>query len=210
MQVREPAIVLAAGRGSRMGGPKALMATPAGVWWRVQAARLREAQVGAIWVVSDVVKDAMVREGGAPDRLVRSDAHMPMFASVVAGLRAVEAGPQGGTFVLPVDIPAPGPDVWRALAASARHGAAVPVFEGRRGHPVYLTRETVRRVLQRCAAEPGAITRLRLDEVLAEGVSEVPVTDPAVAINLNRRDDVRGMFDAGGAFAPRLSDHYAT
>ena len=204
------AIVLAAGRGTRMGGPKALTATPAGVWWRVQAMRLREAEVDVIWVVSETVKVAMEREKDAPERLVVSDPQMPMFASVVAGLRAVGAGLGRGVFVLPVDTPAPGPVVWGALAAGAGHAGAVPVFEGRRGHPVYLTRGFVGQVLRRCDAESDAITRLRLDEMLARGVSEVPVGDRTVAINLNTRDDVRSMFEAGGALAPGACDRETT
>ena len=51
-------VVLAAGRGTRMGGPKALMEVRGRVWWRWQREWLAPAEAAGatvVWLVSPVV-----------------------------------------------------------------------------------------------------------------------------------------------------------
>lgn len=200
---RERVIVLAAGRGTRMGVPKALMPTPRGVWWRVQAARLREAGAEATWVVSEDVRSLMGREPDAPEGMVVASSAAPMFASVVAGLRSIAGDGSRHVLVLPVDTPVPLAAVWRSLAAECAGGVSVPVFQGKRGHPICLSGPFVADVLRMCDAEPGAEERLRLDELMVGRCVEVAVADAAVAINLNTPDDVRRYFAAGGGVPAR-------
>ncbi|MFN0010081.1 MAG: NTP transferase domain-containing protein [Phycisphaerales bacterium] len=192
------AIVLAAGRGTRMGGSKALMASPRGPWWREQAARLATVGVEAVWVVSSAVSAAMEGEGDSPARTVLADADAPMFASLLAGLRWLPPEPTGGVFVLPVDVPCPGAEVWRALAETGR--VAVPVFASQRGHPVFLPLAFAAGVVRRCeACDPNAIGRLRLDEMIAAEVVEVAVADGAVVRNLNVPEDASAYFENSAA-----------
>ena len=200
---RERVIVLAAGRGTRMGVPKALMPTPRGVWWRVQAARLREAGAEATWVVSEEISGVLSQQADAPERVVVAEGDAPMFVSVVAGLRAVVGDTKRSAFVLPVDTPAPGAAVSQALSTACGSGVAVPVFAGKRGHPVCLSGPFIAAVLRMCDGEPGADARLRLDELMVGRCVEVAVADAAVAINLNTPDDVRRYFAAGGGVPAR-------
>lgn len=171
------AVVLAAGRGRRMGGPKALMRVVGREWWRLQEERLEHAGVHRVWVVSPAVR-AQVRGLTTAE----ADPDAPMFASVLAGMRAA---PGAGLFILPVDVPAPGPDVWRLLAAAADAGVAVPTSHGERGHPIALSRPWIDRVLSRAGHED------RLDHLIGPDVVEVPVADPGVLANLNTPGDVR-------------------
>ncbi len=192
------AIVLAAGRGTRMGGSKALMPSPRGPWWREQASRLATVGVEAVWVVSSAVSVAMEGEPDAPARMVSADADATMFASLLAGLRSLSPEHMGGVFVLPVDVPCPGADAWAALARTAR--VAVPVFAGRRGHPVFLPRAFAAGIVRRCeGCEPSAIRRLRLDEMIAAEVVEVAVADGAAVRNLNSPQDAREYFEHADA-----------
>jgi molybdenum cofactor cytidylyltransferase len=114
------------------------------------------------------------------------------FSSLQAGLAA--ATPGEPVFVLPVDVPAPSPEVWAALEAALRAGAeaAVPVHEGRGGHPVLLS-----------AAFGGRLRSLppssRLDQELRSepSVARVPVADPRVRLNLNAPENWGKLAEGG-------------
>jgi CTP:molybdopterin cytidylyltransferase MocA len=172
-----------------MGVPKALMPTGAGAWWKVQAARLDGMGLGATWVVSDQVRDAIAADSGPPARMVVASSSAPMFASVLLGLRSLLPEPPEGVFILPVDTPAPAAGVWRALAAT--RAVAAPHFEGRGGHPVYLPWTWVAAMLDGPAAQAPDPAALRLDELIAAEARAVPVSDAAVVRNLNTVDDLR-------------------
>lgn len=182
----QAAIVLAAGRGTRMGTPKALMSVAGRPWWRTQTQRLTDIGVPQVWVVSDEVRASMDESIDA--LLVGGDSTAPMFSSILAGARALAEAPPRGVFVLPVDVPAPRPDVWTMLA-SAGHDAAAPTFESRRGHPVWLSWAFVEsRVLR---ADPSA----RLDALVAGCIHEIAVADPDTTANLNTPDDLQSWSD---------------
>ncbi len=184
-------LVLAAGRGTRMGTPKALMLVGGEAWWMRQAQRIGEAGLGQTWVVSEAVRAGMV-EQGAGVAFITADAGMPMFESLVAGLVSLIDDPPRGVFVLPVDVPAPGRGVFDCLSRSA--GVSVPVYRGTSGHPVYLPWGWVRgRVLtpgQGGEASPLDGGRRRLDRLLDGEAVRVAVDDPAVVVNLNTPDDL--------------------
>lgn len=181
-------VVLAAGRGSRMGGPKALMIVGGEVWWRVQSRRLHELGLAATWVVSHEVHSALAKETDAPDRLVLGDSTAPMFTSVLLGVRSLSTSPPTGVFILPVDAPAPSQTVWQSLAVS--ESVAFPAFQGKRGHPVYLPWSWIAETLNGPVASSRDPSSLRLDELIAPVAHAVNVSDSVVACNLNTPDDV--------------------
>ncbi len=200
-------VVLGAGRGERVGGPKALLKTPApdaGPGWRTQSASLALAGVPATWVVSDAVAGAMRAHADAPERLVIARDDAPMFASLHAGLRALDLSALEGVFVLPVDTPAPGRAVWRSLAQSAE--VSVPSYRQKRGHPVYLPVAWVRATLEQLDRARTDPTTLRLDTLIAPVVRTIPVEDGRVVVNLNTMGDVEAYFKTspgGGKGAAR-------
>lgn len=188
---REPvAIVLAAGRGSRMGGPKALMMVGGRAWWRVQRERLHAAGVRDVWVVSPEVRESMRREREAPEVIVTGEPSAPMFASIVAGIVALRDEGLGGVFLLPVDVPGASEAVWSALARCDR--VCVPRCGDRRGHPAWLPWSFVERVILPRAGDAAWIMETRLDQLIAEDVVEVEVQDAGVVVNLNEPGDVEG------------------
>lgn len=188
---RDVVLVLAAGRGVRMGVPKALMVVGGREWWRVQQERLGSAGVDAVWVASPEVASAMRRAEESPAAIVEADPMRPMFASVAAGIRAlVERGVRpSGVFVLPVDVPAAGAAAWRALAAVGSR-VAVPEHRGRRGHPVRLAWEFVERAIVPSLGDAGFLGQARLDRLVQGEAKAVPVEDEAVVMNLNEPADV--------------------
>ena len=138
--VRIAAVVLAAGRGRRAGGPKASL--------RMGAATFLERAVSLL-ARPGVERVVVVLGHDAPR--VRAQATLPatvtivvnegygdgMLGSVVAGLDAAEADGADAVLLHPVDHPlVDGATVDRVVEA-LRAGAlvAVPSYGGRRGHP---------------------------------------------------------------------------
>ena len=89
-------LVLAAGRGRRMGGPKALMQVHGQPWWRLQRERLAAAGVESLWIASPDVAAAWTDIPDAPRHLTTAPAAdapphstpepLPMFASLMLGV----------------------------------------------------------------------------------------------------------------------------
>jgi len=112
-----------------------------------------------------------------------------MFASLQLGLRALgEEAWDRGVFVLPVDVPAPHPDVWRMIGREAgTHDvqAVSPRVGDSGGHPVWMSARLCARVI---ATDPALG---RLDALLGSlgphrAHVEVPVALAAwVTANLN-------------------------
>ncbi len=179
-------MVLAAGKGTRMGGPKALMRIGRTAWWREQRDALEVLGREVVWVVSQGVRDALRAEGDGPERVVLADSDAPMFASVLAGVRAALEIGAGGVYLIPVDVPAAAAGVWDQL--SGRERPSIPEFAGEGGHPVYLPGSWIEERLAPYLAADD--TSGRLDELLEGEAERVEVDDPAVVCNLNTPEDV--------------------
>lgn len=168
--------LLAAGRGKRAGGPKA--------WGPYAGKTLLEAQLGFLATVTAPENVDIAIQG---EWLERCRALSPRVNWVAAdpegtplmSLQALLAAtPRARSFILHVDMPVFDLRVWRALEAAP--GDAVPVYEGRRGHPVLLTAEALDEVRE---LDPRSG---RLDEFLRRrAVVERPVNTDVIFANLN-------------------------
>lgn len=208
-------LILAAGRGTRMGGPKALMPVSGAPWWVHQRRRLSALGGEVRWIVSGEV-DAGLR-ASSDEELVQGrvvvDSAAPMFHSVLAGLLSIGESRLGslrggGVFVLPIDVPAPAARTWRVLRgddadSSSRRAPCVPTWEGKRGHPVFLPASWVTGTLfprlpdlsgwrpgEHDAAVHELLAPFRLDELLAPDRALQPVADVGILLNLNTPADV--------------------
>lgn len=188
--------MLAAGRGDRMGGPKAMMDVGGSSWWMGQVARLKRVGVPATWVVSEEVRRAM-QDGGSDVRLVIADPAAPMFTSIIRGLQSLLVQPPEGAFILPVDTPAPCAEVWQALAATA--SVAIPSYNGVHGHPVFLPWNWIEAHLSGQLRTGADAEGPRLDHMIAPIARIVPVSDPAITWNLNTPDDLARYLGTLGA-----------
>lgn len=158
---RVAGLVLAAGEGRRMGGPKALVTDPDGVPWVVGAARTLAA-AGCDPVVVVVGADAgEVGEALAAEDVEVVEAtewHEGMGASLRVGLAAVATHRM--TFavaIMPVDVPSLPVDVVRRVTAGADATALIrATFRGRPGHPVLIGRDHWAGVTERAAGDHGA------------------------------------------------------
>lgn len=183
-------LVLAAGRGTRMGGPKAIMQVRGEPWWRAQLGSLKSLNLESTWVTSPGVADSLRQSSDRPTDLVLADPHSPMFASIASGIQHLSPRLPKHLFVLPVDSPVPTGQTFLRLAAS-RSPVAVPVFADTRGHPVRLSREWIERTFASLLRGEEMDPTLRLDRLIEPDSDLVKVDDPRVTTNLNTPDDVR-------------------
>jgi CTP:molybdopterin cytidylyltransferase MocA len=177
-------IVLAAGHGTRMGTPKALLRVRETVWWTLQQSRLQAAGVDAFWIVNPVVAAAFAADASPPRHATvvpTSTTTLPMFASVAHAFSVCT--PHACNFILPVDVPCPLPDTFSKLASACGEGASVPARGDTTGHPLCLSGSWINSHLL-TPPLPDPLTA-RLDDLTRPIVRRVQVDDPDIAINLN-------------------------
>ncbi len=197
-----PMVVLAAGRSTRMGFPKVL--APLG------GRTLLEAHVET-WYAHGC-REVVVVLGHGADRVLRrvnlagarvvvnADHDRGQFSSVQTGLQAlVDARPGGpgvdggadGAFVVPADCPPVSRAVirrlWTAISAHPSALAAVPAVDGRRGHPVLLTKRGVDKVLE----APSTATLAGVLSSFGGQALTVETGEKAILWNINTPEDLR-------------------
>ncbi|GLI28139.1 molybdopterin-guanine dinucleotide biosynthesis protein MobA [Agromyces rhizosphaerae] len=160
-------VVLAAGGGSRMGRPKALVREPDGTPWVELAVRmLREAGCPSVLVVLGAEADAaraLVPPGAA---IVTHPGWSEGLASTVrVALDAAAATPADAVLLTLVDLPGlPASVARRVLDAADTEPAtslARAVFDGRPGHPVLIGRAHWTRLSAALHGDAGASAYLR-------------------------------------------------
>lgn len=161
--VIEPGIVglvLAAGAGSRMGGPKALVREPDGrPWLAIACGLLGDAGCEPVVAVlgAEAERARRLVPAGAVAALA-DDWAEGLSASLRRGLRAAEDTEADAVLVTLVDLPdLPAEAVRRVLAAAAgRRSLARAVYGGRPGHPVLIGRSHWGPLAARLAGDSGA------------------------------------------------------
>jgi CTP:molybdopterin cytidylyltransferase MocA len=143
--LRIHAIILAAGRGARMGGPKALLALEGETFLARVARRLRRPGVERVTAVIGHEADRIRGEAAlASDvtTIVNPRYADGMLTSILCGLDEADAAGADAVLVHPVDHPLVDPATVDAVVAALRRGAiiAVPSHGGRRGHPAGFAR----------------------------------------------------------------------
>lgn len=153
-------LLLAAGAGSRMGRPKALVADHGGPWLARGVAALLGGGCDAVTVVLGAAVDEAVAllPPGPVDHVVAEDWAEGMSASLRAGLSALTEREAAAAVVLLVDLPDVGaPVVSRLLATgSSRSTLARAAYDGTPGHPVLLGRDHWPGVLATARGDEGA------------------------------------------------------
>jgi molybdenum cofactor cytidylyltransferase len=139
-RMRVAAVVLAAGEGRRMGGPKALARLHEEAFVAAVAKRFGRADVFARVVVLGASAERVAAEARLPKdvRVVVNPRYAEgMLTSVWAGLDEAERLGAGAVLIHPVDNPLVEPETVGAVLGALADGAriAVPSHAGRRGHP---------------------------------------------------------------------------
>ncbi|WP_460775485.1 nucleotidyltransferase family protein [Microbacterium sp. GXF7504] len=137
-------LVLAAGAGTRFGGPKGLARTPDGrPWVGLAVDALRGGGCGPVLVAVGAEADevgALVLPG--VQTVPVADWADGLAATVRAGLAAAAATDAGALLIVTVDTPdLPDAAVHRIRSLAAPDALAQAVYDGRPGHPVLVGRD---------------------------------------------------------------------
>jgi molybdenum cofactor cytidylyltransferase len=192
-EARFAAVVLAAGAGSRFGGGKLLAPYRGAPLLHAALAAARAAPVAGITVVTGADADAVAAAARAFDpgvRLVHAADHAEgMAASLRAGVASL--GPEIETaFVFLGDMPRVPHAVLAPLAAAVAAGApaAAPVFGGRRGNPVVLSRVLFAEV----ASLTGDVGARPILQALGARLALVEAPDDGVLFDVDAPGDLAG------------------
>ena len=167
-------IVLAAGAGTRMGRPKALMFSGADAWLSLAVQVLRDAGCDRVLVVLGAAADvAAPLVPAGVEVVVAHDWAEGLGASLRAALDAAAAHRASAALVTLVDLPGMPATVAARVAAGAHPGSLTQaVFGGRPGHPVLLGRDHWASLSATLSGDRGA-----RDYLAAHGATEIECGD---------------------------------
>ncbi len=164
MTARVAGVLLAAGEGSRLGRPKALVQLGGQTLAERGVALLRDGGADPVLVVTGAVPVSIQ----AAEAVYNPDWRTGMGSSLAAGLRALRAGTVAGddigaAVVALADQPLVGAEAVRRLIVAYRDGAGVAVaaYDGKPRNPVLLAREHWASVLELATGDTGARPFLR-------------------------------------------------
>ena len=180
-------LLLAAGAGSRMGTPKALVRDPDGRPWLTRA--IHTLVAGGCEQVTVVLgagaEEALpLLEGTGATAVVAADWASGMSASLRAGLTAAVGTDADAVVVTLVDLPDVGADVLRRLLEPTPQPATLrrASYDGHPGHPVVLGRDHWAGVLATATGDRGA-----RDYLATHDVEVVECGDLATGVDVDSR-----------------------
>ncbi len=198
-----PGIVLAGGKSSRMGRPKALLpiGSSGDTFFDRVTRTLLEAGIQDVIVVVGADAEA-IRAGARPRSGVRivdnPDYDQGQLTSLLAGLHAIDAARATAVLVTLIDVPLVSVATVRTLMAAQRErGAPIvrPVSNGRHGHPVIFGRDLFGE-LQRADPSHGAKPVVRAH---AADMIEVPIDDEGAFTDIDTREEYERFIGAWGS-----------
>ncbi len=200
-----PIVVLAGGASTRMGQPKGLVRLSGRPWLELQLRRLREAGFCRVVLVLGFHSKEYFRESPwvgvqslhldlTVDVVVNPKPELGPFSSLQAGIQNIKQ--TEGIFILPVDVPVPKPIVFQEILnhlPTARQlqnpDVVIPAFQGRNGHPVWISNILTKKIIEMNASSPSARLDFVIRDLPTDRVVRVEVQDSSVVMNLNAPED---------------------
>jgi len=184
-KAKPAAIILAAGASTRMGSVKALLEID-GETFVDRLVRVFGTRCDPVVVVLGHHANA-IRKGVRTEVIQFAENPEPdrgMLTSLQTGLRAVQDLSNGVLFT-PVDVPLASPTTTSLLADALASGAsvAVPVYRGKRGHPVAISQRVAERLLDL------PLSGRANDLMRAEASVEITVADAGVILEVDTPED---------------------
>jgi molybdenum cofactor cytidylyltransferase len=180
------AIVLAAGKSERMGRPKALLPIFGRTFLENILSAISRSSVRHTVVVVGHHREQIEPYITAGASLVyNADYESGMITSFQAGIRALPAGTSGALLCL-ADHPLLECETIEALIAHlAPDRIVVPVFQGRRGHPVLFASSVLEEILE-LSVDQGANIVVRKDP---GRIIQVPVNSAGILVDVDTPED---------------------
>ena len=188
------AILLAAGESRRMGSPKLLLPFKNSTILEQAVDNLLSSTVDEVIVVVGHKAEEMSKKlADRPVKLVLNpDFHKGMSTSIVKGLGMVDENAHAIMLVL-ADQPLIPVETINALIGAFLHseqGIVVPVYQGKRGHPVIFD-SRYRGKLQILRGDRGG--KEIIDEY-SHDVLELPVTSSGIHVDIDTPDNYRSLY----------------
>lgn len=198
-----PLLLLAGGQSARMGRPKGLLEVNGRPLILEQIEQFRAAGGKEIvFVLGFHADEYRAVLGTTKDVTIVVNEHPErgQFSSLLVGCSALLVNGRGmarhaPTFVLPVDVPAPGKDVWEKLAAAMKKevDVCIPMYGDRGGHPVLLSARFVEKLLTIAPDHPDARLDIQIHRLDQGRIARIPVDDRRVAMNVNTPTDLASL-----------------
>lgn len=197
------AVILAAGYSSRMGAFKPLLKLGGKPAVRILIDTAREAGLDPVVVITGHEREQLeaalykIEQQDKAVRLVYNESYdQGMFSSICKGLSSLqemaETGGESpaGCFVLPVDCPLTGEETLTAMidameAAGRQGDFAVPTYEGKKGHPLYVPARRWAEIL----ADDGAGGLNTITYRYQETMLRVPVAREGAVMDMDTWED---------------------
>jgi molybdenum cofactor cytidylyltransferase len=186
------AVILAAGESRRMGTPKALLPYRGKTFIEHLLEITRHPHIAARRIVLGAHLDQIRAKlpGEAASIIVNPDWRQGQLSSIQAAIRTVAADETAGLVLCPVDHPLFSPKLIAQLIDafdSTGQLVVLPVYHGRRGHPVIFAASLYPELL---AASP-AIGAREVVWTHAAQLREVPTEEEGVVLNINDPETLR-------------------
>jgi len=184
------AVILSGGASRRMGSPKALVSYQGASFLEHLLSVTRHPAIGVRRVVLGPDADAISHQVAlTPEEVVvNNDWERGQLSSIHAALRSLPAGTEG-MLLCPVDHPLVSAALVNTLIETfleMRGPVVLPVFEGRRGHPVIFSAAVYEELL-RAPLETGARAVVWAHK---NEVQEVSTAEEGCVLNLNDPDAI--------------------
>jgi molybdenum cofactor cytidylyltransferase len=186
------AAILAAGESRRMGAPKALQAIRGKSFVERLLIVTKNPRIGLRRIVlgaqAEEIRGQLIP--GDAEIVVNADWPKGQLSSIHAAIHSLPEGQTEGLLVCPVDHPLVSPHVVAQLIdefESSGKKIIVPVFQGRRGHPVIFHASLYDEIL---AASPDVGAR-QVVRAHPDDIAEVATEEQGVVLNLDDPEAMR-------------------
>ena len=180
------AIILAAGRSAHMEELKPMLKMGQTTMIQREIDTIRQAGISPIVVVTGYQAEELERHishrGAVCVRNKRYETSQ-MYGSICMGLRHIQKKADR-VLLFPADVPMIAPSTILKMS-EATGSLAVPVYQGRKGHPVMLSREVFGHIL----TYRGKMGLRGAMDAWKEGVQEIEVEDPGILLDANTKVD---------------------
>ncbi len=188
-------VILAAGASSRMGRDKALLPWHGGTFLSAAIQVLQSATELVIVVAGENAANLEPIVDAQAASLARNlNPEQGQFSSLQCGLREVLNRGRDAAIVTLVDRPAPSPQTVEQLkdaflCSAETIWAVIPEYDARHGHPIVIGREMIEAFLR----APVTSSARDVEHAHQQHILYLPVTDPAVAANVDTPQDFENL-----------------
>ena len=174
-------IVLAAGESSRLGYPKALIEVGGETLVSWISRRLSELGLSPVIVTRNELYQKVKDSVGDVDVIINYSPESGRTGTVKEGLKFLRRDSRGPPRILIVPVDRPGFSQSTVEFLMSKVSSTCPVFEGRGGHPLLVSKEDCDTILKASSDVP-------LNKVISP--QRIPVDDRYLHLNIDTKEDV--------------------